>query len=46
MGWLAGVREPASTGVFRRLTSDAKRPILNFALITLVVRYLRSHVIY
>ena len=34
------------TGIFRRLISDAKGPILNFALITLVVRYLRSHVIY
>ena len=34
------------TGTFRRLISDAKGPILNFALITLVVRYLRPHVTY
>ena len=32
-------------GIFRRLISDAKGPILNFALITLVVRYLCPHVI-
>ena len=34
------------TGIFRRLISDAEGPILNFALITLVERYLRPHVIY